>query len=64
MDVNMTRLSEEQLGRFLRPAEAGIPAKEVCRSYGFSGAAFHGWRAESGGMEASEAARQRGLKAA
>ena len=56
------RFSEEQIFGFLKEAEAGIPAKELCRKHGFSDASFYTWRSKYGGMEVSEAKRLRALE--
>ena len=41
------RYSEEQIIGFLKEAEAGVSAKELCRRHGFSEASFYscsaGW---------------------
>ena len=57
------RYTEEQIIKFLREADTGVPVKELCRRHGFSEASYYLWRAKFGGMEASEAARLRELEA-
>jgi putative transposase len=56
------RFTEQQIIGFLKEAEAGFPVKELCRKYGFSDAAFYGWRAKFGGMQVNEAKRLRELE--
>ncbi len=56
------RVTEQQIIGFLKEAEAGLPVKELCRKYGFSDAAFYGWRAKFGGMQVNEAKRLRELE--
>ncbi|WP_147491919.1 transposase, partial [Burkholderia pseudomallei] len=38
------RFTEQQIIRFLKEAEAGMPVKELCRKHGFSDASFYTWR--------------------
>ncbi len=57
------RYSEEQIIGFLKEAEAGVPAKELCRQHGFSEASFYLWRSKYGGLEVSEARRLKALEA-
>ncbi|WP_147483222.1 transposase, partial [Burkholderia pseudomallei] len=40
------RFTEQQIIRFLKEAEAGMPVKELCRKHGFSDASFYTWRAK------------------
>ena len=47
------RYSEEQIIGFLKEAEAGVSAKELCRRHGFSEASFYSWRSKFGGMDVS-----------
>ena len=51
------RYSEEQIIGFLKEAEAGVSAKELCRRHGFSEASFYSWRSKFGGMDVSDAKR-------
>ena len=57
------RFTEQQIIGFLKEAEAGVAVKELCRKYGFSDAAFYGWRSKFGGMQVNEARRLRELEA-
>jgi putative transposase len=57
------RYTDEQIIRFLKQAEAGVPVKDSCRTHGFSDAAFHKWRSRFGGMETGDAKRLRKLEA-
>jgi putative transposase len=56
------RYSEEQIIKFLREAEAGIPVKDLCRRHGFSEASFYLWRSKFGGMDVSDAKRLKALE--
>ena len=51
------RYSEEQIIGFLKEAEAGVSAKELCRQHGVSEASFYAWRSKYGGMDVSDAKR-------
>jgi putative transposase len=52
--IRKSIFTDEQIIRFLRQAQAGMPIKELCRSGGFSDATFYKWRAKYGGMQASD----------
>ena len=56
------RYSEEQIIKFLREADAGMPVKELCRRHGFSEASFYLWRSKFGGMDVSDAKRLKALE--
>ena len=56
------RYSEEQIIGFLKEAEAGMSAKELCRRHGFSEASFDAWRSKFGGMEVLDAKRLKALE--
>jgi putative transposase len=56
------RYSEEQIIKFLKEAESGVPVKELCRRHGFSGASFYAWRSKFGGMDVSDAKRLKALE--
>ena len=56
------RFTEEQIIGFLKEAEAGIPAAELCRRHGFSEASFYLWRNKFGGMNVSDAKRLKELE--
>ena len=57
------RFAEEQIIGFLKEAEAGVPAVELCRRHGFSEASFYLWRNKFGGMSVSDAKRLKELEA-
>lgn len=60
--MKKSRFTEEQIIGFLKEAEAGMKVAEICRREGFSDATFYKWRAQFGGLEASEAQRLRVLE--
>lgn len=57
------RYSEEQIIKFLKEADAGVPIKELCRRHGFSEASYYLWRGKFGGMDVSDAKRLKALEA-
>jgi putative transposase len=57
------RYTEEQIIRFLREADAGMPVKDLCRRHGFSEASYYLWRGKFGGMVVSDAKRLKVLEA-
>jgi putative transposase len=57
------RFTEEQIIGCLKKADKGVPVKELCRKHGFSDASYCLWRSKYGGMEVSDAKRQKALEA-
>ena len=56
------RYSEEQIIKFLREADAGMPVKDLCRRHGFSEASYYLWRGKFGGMNVPDAKRLKALE--
>ena len=56
------RYSEEQIIKFLREADTGVPVKDLCRRHGFSEASYYLWRNKFGGMDVSDAKRLKALE--
>ena len=56
------RYTDEQIIGFLKEAEAGVSAKDLCRRHGFSEASFYLWRSKYGGLEVSEVRRLKVLE--
>lgn len=52
----------EQIIGFMREAETGLPAAELCRRHGFSEVSYYLWRNKFGGMSVSDAKRLKELK--
>jgi putative transposase len=56
------RFSEEQIIAFLKEADRGVAAKELCRRHGLSQASYYVWRSKHGGIDVSDAKRLKALK--
>ncbi len=56
-------MTEQQIVSILKEAQAGIPAKELCRKYGIGNSIFYKWREKYGGMETSDIKRLKELEA-
>lgn len=56
------RFTEEQIIKFLKEGDAGVPVKDLCRKHGFSEASFYLWRSKYGGMDVSDAKRLKALE--
>ena len=56
------RYTEEQIIRFLKEAEKGLPVAELCRRHGFAESSYYKWKSRYGGMEVSEAKRLKMLE--
>ncbi|ELA7299579.1 IS3 family transposase, partial [Vibrio parahaemolyticus] len=56
------RFNEQQIITILKEAEAGIPARELCRKHGISDATFYTWRKKYAGLDVSEARRLKALE--
>ena len=61
--MKKSRFSETQIVAILKRADAGMPAKEVCRGAGISLATYYQWKSKYGGMEASDLKRVKELEA-
>jgi putative transposase len=60
--MKRSRFTEVQVAYALRQAEAGMPAIDVCRSPGISGATFYIRKKKYGDLGASEVGRLRQLE--
>jgi putative transposase len=46
----------------LKQHEAGVKTADLCREHGISAATFYGWKQKFGGMDVSEAQRQKDIR--
>ena len=60
--MRKSRFSEEQIISILAEQERGMSTSEVCRRHGMSSATFYKWKAKFGGMDVSDARRQKTLE--
>ncbi|OCG77259.1 transposase [Gilliamella sp. Nev6-6] len=58
----MKKMTEHQIVAILKEAEAGVPVKELCRTYGMDNSTFYKWREKYGGMETSDIKRLKELE--
>ena len=56
------RMTESQIVAILKEADAGMPAKGLCRKYDISSSTFYKWQEKYGGMEASNVKRLKELE--
>ena len=61
--MKQSRFTDSQIIAILKQAEAGTPAREVCREHGISSATFYKWHSKYAGMDSSLMARMRELEA-
>ncbi len=55
------RFHEPQITAILKEAEAGIPARELCRKHGSSDATFYTWHKKYAGLDTPEDRRLKEL---
>ncbi|OCG56699.1 transposase [Gilliamella sp. Fer4-1] len=59
----MKKMTEHQIVAILKEAEAGVPVKELCRTYDMGNSTFYKWREKYSGMETSDIKRLKELEA-
>ena len=57
------RFTEEQIVRILQEADAGMPARDVCRKHNISEQTFYRWKKEIGLLDVKQAKRLKELDA-
>lgn len=60
--MKKSRFTETQIVAILKEADAGMPAKEICRKHGISDATYYNWKSKYGGMSASDLKRIKELE--
>lgn len=61
--MKKSRFTETQIVSILKQADAGVPAKDICRQSGISMPTYYKWKSKYGGLEASELRRIKDLEA-
>jgi len=61
--MKKSRFTESQIVAVLKQADAGVPAKDVCRQAGISLPTYYQWKSKYGGLEASDLKRVKDLEA-
>ena len=60
--MKRNRFIEDQIIGILKEHEARVSVADLCRRHGVSDAIVYKWKAKYGGMDVSEAKRQKGLE--
>ena len=60
--MKKSRFTETQIVSILKPADAGVPVKDVCRQAGISQPTYYQWKSKYGGMDASDLKRVKELE--
>lgn len=60
--MKKSRFSESQIVSILKRQEAGVAVKDICREAGISDQTFYRWKAQYGGMDASQLKRVKELE--
>ena len=60
--MKTSRVTETEILKILKAAEAGVPVADLCREYGVGKSTFYNWKAKYGGMDASALRRLKELE--
>ena len=56
------RFTETQIFKILQEGEAGVPAPDLARKYGFGESTYYAWKSKYGGMSLKELKRLKELE--
>ena len=62
--MKTSRFSETQIIAILKQGDGGIKVKDLCREHGISDATYYNWKAQYGGLEASDLKRLKEVESA
>ena len=60
--MRRSKFTDTQIASILKEADAGRPVNEIWRTYGISSATYYKWKANYGGLEASDVKRLKDLE--
>lgn len=60
--MKKSKFTESQIVSILKQQEQGVPVADICREHGIAANTFYRWKAQYGGMDASQLRELRDLK--